>query len=245
MTLGPRGPQETAFAPIFEAIHRGLLQRERLLKLDTPLGANALIPLRAVGEAKLGRDYTWTIDVATTRDDLNADALIAQQSSLSEQHRAESLKAGHDALTELTGATRQPVEPGLSGGRTSGGGTGSANGFRVPAMLLGSGRDGPHDASVAARVGGSARERRRGSKRVRRDREVVRDERGREGERVRAGRDQAVREGRDSDRVASRDDRPDRPEDGADRVGDGADRDRGGQGDTDYVGAGVYPPEGR
>ncbi|WP_043282538.1 contractile injection system protein, VgrG/Pvc8 family, partial [Burkholderia humptydooensis] len=82
MTLGPRGPQEAAFAPIFEAIHRGLLQRERLLKLDTPLGANTLIPLRAVGDARLGRDYTWTIDAATTRDDLNPDALIAQPVTL-------------------------------------------------------------------------------------------------------------------------------------------------------------------
>ncbi|KVN08398.1 hypothetical protein WT08_16975, partial [Burkholderia sp. MSMB1552] len=82
MTLGPRGPQEAAYAPIFEAIHRGLLQRERLLKLDTPLGANTLIPLRAVGDARLGRDYTWTIDAATTRDDLNPDALIAQPVTL-------------------------------------------------------------------------------------------------------------------------------------------------------------------
>ncbi|WP_420196350.1 contractile injection system protein, VgrG/Pvc8 family [Burkholderia thailandensis] len=82
MTLGPREPQGTAFAPIFEAMHRGLLQRERLLKLDTPLGANTLIPLRALGCAQLGRDYTWTIDAATTRDDLNPDALIAQPVTL-------------------------------------------------------------------------------------------------------------------------------------------------------------------
>ncbi|RDK02924.1 type VI secretion system tip protein VgrG [Paraburkholderia lacunae] len=68
--------------PIFEAIHRGLLQRDRLLKLDTPLGANALIPLRAIGEARLGRDYTWTIDAASTRDDLNLDALMAQPVTL-------------------------------------------------------------------------------------------------------------------------------------------------------------------
>ncbi len=46
MTLGPRGPQEAAFAPIIEAIHRGLLQHERLLKFDTPLGANTLIRLK-------------------------------------------------------------------------------------------------------------------------------------------------------------------------------------------------------
>nr|WP_272941368.1 contractile injection system protein, VgrG/Pvc8 family [Burkholderia thailandensis] len=63
-------------------MHRGLLQRERLLKLDTPLGANTLIPLRALGCAQLGRDYTWTIDAATTRDDLNPDALIAQPVTL-------------------------------------------------------------------------------------------------------------------------------------------------------------------
>ncbi|WP_369011273.1 type VI secretion system Vgr family protein, partial [Burkholderia thailandensis] len=79
------------------------------------------------------------LDVDAARDQLKAAAdVLARQSSLSEQHRAESLKAGHDALTELTDATRQPVEPGASGGRTSGGGTGSANGFKVPAMLLGS-----------------------------------------------------------------------------------------------------------
>ncbi|MCZ2899934.1 phage late control D family protein, partial [Burkholderia thailandensis] len=118
MTLGPREPQGTAFAPIFEAMHRGLLQRERLLKLDTPLGANTLIPLRALGCAQLGRDYTWTIDAATTRDDLNPDALIAQPVTLWMQQPRGALDLNAD-YRPIHGYVHTVRRLGADGGLTS------------------------------------------------------------------------------------------------------------------------------
>lgn len=118
MTLGPREPQGAAFAPIFEAMHRGLLQRERLLKLDTPLGANTLIPLRALGCAQLGRDYTWTIDAATTRDDLNPDALIAQPVTLWMQQPRGALDLNAD-YRPIHGYVHTVRRLGADGGLTS------------------------------------------------------------------------------------------------------------------------------
>ncbi|QTD89818.1 type VI secretion system Vgr family protein [Burkholderia anthina] len=67
---------------LFDAFHRGLLQHERLLKLDTPLGANTLVPLRAKGWAKIGRDYQWTVDVASIRDDIALLSLMHQPVTL-------------------------------------------------------------------------------------------------------------------------------------------------------------------
>ncbi|WP_176043095.1 hypothetical protein, partial [Burkholderia multivorans] len=69
MVLKPPTLGERRFRELYEAVHRGLLQRNRLLRLDTPLGQNALIPLRARGQARVGRDYHWTVDVASLRDD--------------------------------------------------------------------------------------------------------------------------------------------------------------------------------
>ncbi|WP_332112569.1 type VI secretion system Vgr family protein [Burkholderia sp. IMCC1007] len=53
-----------------------------MLKLDTPLGANMLIPIRAKGWAKLGRDYRWTVDVASIRDDIALLSLMHQPITL-------------------------------------------------------------------------------------------------------------------------------------------------------------------
>lgn len=47
------------------ALRGGLIQQDRLLKLDTPLGANALTVLRAVGRSTIGRDYAFTLDVVS------------------------------------------------------------------------------------------------------------------------------------------------------------------------------------
>ncbi|HDR9486854.1 TPA: type VI secretion system tip protein VgrG [Burkholderia aenigmatica] len=72
---------------LYEAIHRGLLQHDRLLMLDTPLGKNALTPLRARGSSEIGRDYHWTVDVASLRDDTALQSLMHQPVTLWIQQR--------------------------------------------------------------------------------------------------------------------------------------------------------------
>ncbi len=82
MVLRPLALGELKFRELYDAIHRGLLQRNRLPKLDTSLGQNALIPLRARGTARIGRDYNWTIDVASLRDDTALLSLMHQPVTL-------------------------------------------------------------------------------------------------------------------------------------------------------------------
>ncbi|WP_434110415.1 type VI secretion system Vgr family protein [Paraburkholderia caffeinilytica] len=82
MGLSPTGPERLKYTDMFDAIHRGIMQHERLLMLDTPLGSNALIPLRARGSARIGRDYSWTIDVASLRDDTTLLSLMHQPVTL-------------------------------------------------------------------------------------------------------------------------------------------------------------------
>ncbi|KVW19869.1 type IV secretion protein Rhs [Burkholderia cepacia] len=82
MVLRPSAPGEFKYRELYNAIHRGLLQNNRLLRLDTPLGQNALIPLRARGSARIGRDYRWTIDVASLRDDTALLSLMHQPVTL-------------------------------------------------------------------------------------------------------------------------------------------------------------------
>ncbi|QBR00135.1 type VI secretion system Vgr family protein [Paraburkholderia pallida] len=68
-----------------------------------------------------------------------AEAVFETVSKASETHQAESLQEGHDALKTFTDATQYMVASTTShGGRTAGGGTGNANGFAKPVMLLSS-----------------------------------------------------------------------------------------------------------
>ncbi|MBJ9691313.1 type VI secretion system tip protein VgrG [Burkholderia vietnamiensis] len=64
------------------ALRGGLLQQDRLLKLDTPLGANVLTVQRAVGRARIGRAYEFTLDVLSTDSDVELKKLIAQPVTL-------------------------------------------------------------------------------------------------------------------------------------------------------------------
>ncbi|WP_126283716.1 type VI secretion system Vgr family protein [Burkholderia stagnalis] len=64
------------------ALRGGLIQHNRLLKLDTPLGANALVVQRAVGRSKIGRYYTFTLDVLSSNTDIELKKLIAQPVTL-------------------------------------------------------------------------------------------------------------------------------------------------------------------
>ncbi|HVW52075.1 MAG TPA: type VI secretion system Vgr family protein [Trinickia sp.] len=68
---------------LVDALYYGAAQRNRLLKLDTPLGTDWLVPLQAKGSAQLGRDYEFIVDVASIRgSEIKLDALIGQPITL-------------------------------------------------------------------------------------------------------------------------------------------------------------------
>ena len=77
------------------------------------------------------------LDVREAQQQLvSAESVIEAMSEASPTHQAESLANGHDALKRFTDATQNSVQGSQSGGRTAGGGTGSANGFKEPVMLF-------------------------------------------------------------------------------------------------------------
>lgn len=47
---------------IIGAITGGLNQSDRLLRLDTTLGSNVLVPQRVVGHSRIGRHLEFTVD---------------------------------------------------------------------------------------------------------------------------------------------------------------------------------------
>ncbi|MEQ5841058.1 type VI secretion system tip protein VgrG [Paraburkholderia acidicola] len=77
------------------AIRGGLVQQDRLLKLDTPAGNNVLLPQRAIGRSRIGRDFTWTIDVVSTSGDVQLKTLIAQPVTLWIQQADHSYRPHH------------------------------------------------------------------------------------------------------------------------------------------------------
>jgi type VI secretion system secreted protein VgrG len=67
---------------LISAITGGLSQSGRLLRLDTPLGANVLVPQRVVGRSRLGRHFEFTVDVVSTSGGIELKTLIAQPVTL-------------------------------------------------------------------------------------------------------------------------------------------------------------------
>jgi type VI secretion system secreted protein VgrG len=67
---------------LISTIMGGLSQSDRLLKLDTPLGSNTLVPQRVVGHSRLGRQFEFTVDVVSTSGDIELKTLIAQPVTL-------------------------------------------------------------------------------------------------------------------------------------------------------------------
>ena len=67
---------------IIAAMTGGVMQTDRLLRLDTPLGADVLLPQRALGHARLGRESAFTVDVVSLRDGIELKSLIAQPVTL-------------------------------------------------------------------------------------------------------------------------------------------------------------------
>ncbi len=69
---------------------------------------------------------------------VNSESVLEAMSQASQTHQAESLGDGHDALKAFTDAMQNSVPGSSSGGKTAGGGTGSANAFKQPVMLFAS-----------------------------------------------------------------------------------------------------------
>ncbi|WP_186120589.1 type VI secretion system Vgr family protein [Burkholderia gladioli] len=79
------------------------------------------------------------LDVREARQQLvSAESVIEAMSQASQTHQAENLMNGHDALKKFTDATQNSVPGAQAGGRTAGGGTGNANVFKSPVMLVAS-----------------------------------------------------------------------------------------------------------
>ncbi|MEX3984290.1 type VI secretion system Vgr family protein [Paraburkholderia sp. EG287A] len=79
------------------------------------------------------------LDVSAAQRQLSgAGTLIESLSGASRTHQAESLQAGQDALKAFTAASTDSAQGQASGGRTAGGGTGSANAFKEPILLAAS-----------------------------------------------------------------------------------------------------------
>jgi type VI secretion system secreted protein VgrG len=60
----------------------GLVQSDRLVKLDSSLGENVLLPQRVAGYSRMGRHYEFTVDVVSTSDAIELKTLIAQPVTL-------------------------------------------------------------------------------------------------------------------------------------------------------------------
>lgn len=63
---------------IIGAITGGLNQSDRLLRLDTTLGSNVLVPQRVVGHSRIGRHFEFTVDAVSASGTVELKTLIAQ-----------------------------------------------------------------------------------------------------------------------------------------------------------------------
>ena len=75
---------------------------------------------------------------AATTQLINAESVLEALSDVSAAHQAENLNAGYQSLKTFTDTTQSSIAGAASGGRTAGGGTGEANGFQTPIMLMAS-----------------------------------------------------------------------------------------------------------
>ncbi|GAB6847953.1 type VI secretion system Vgr family protein [Paraburkholderia kururiensis] len=68
---------------LYRAMRDGYVQANRLIRLDTSLGEDWLIPLQVKGSSRLGRDYEFTVDAVSARGDrVKLKALIGQAVTL-------------------------------------------------------------------------------------------------------------------------------------------------------------------
>ncbi|MFM0492396.1 hypothetical protein, partial [Paraburkholderia graminis] len=59
------GTRKMGAQDLVSAINAGITQSERLLKLDTPLGEDVLLPQRVAGTSRIGRNFEFTVDAVS------------------------------------------------------------------------------------------------------------------------------------------------------------------------------------
>ncbi|GAB7535564.1 type VI secretion system Vgr family protein [Burkholderia sp. 3C] len=68
---------------LIQAIQGGLIQQDRLIKVDIPaLPANTMVPRRGLATSRLGREFSVTLDLISTAGDVELKTLIAQPITL-------------------------------------------------------------------------------------------------------------------------------------------------------------------
>ncbi|WP_176053088.1 type VI secretion system Vgr family protein [Paraburkholderia caribensis] len=67
---------------ISAAMTNGLAHQDRVLRLETPLGSNVLLPQRVIGHSRIGRHFEFTVDMISTSSSIELKRLIAQPVTL-------------------------------------------------------------------------------------------------------------------------------------------------------------------
>ncbi|KVR36235.1 Rhs element Vgr protein [Burkholderia ubonensis] len=130
-------------------LHLGYLIQQTDNTRGAFLGSGFDLKSDAYGAIRAGQGLFVSTHSATTNQPLNvtaaseqlasAESVVELTSQASVSNQAESLEEGQNALKKFTDATQYSVAGGAgSGGRTGGGGTGNANGFSTPIMLIAS-----------------------------------------------------------------------------------------------------------
>jgi type VI secretion system secreted protein VgrG len=57
-------------------------QQSRLLKLDSPMGSNALLPQRVYARDRITAGYDYTVDLLSLQSDIELKKLIAQKGGI-------------------------------------------------------------------------------------------------------------------------------------------------------------------
>ena len=128
-------------------VHLGYLIEQTGNRRGAYLGSGFDVKADTYGALRAGRGlYVSTHPIAAQPLDarpansqlVNSVNVIQALSDASTQHQAEDMAPGHDTLKSFTDATKHTMSGVNAGGRTAGGGTGEANAFGEPIMLLAS-----------------------------------------------------------------------------------------------------------
>ena len=129
-------------------LHLGYLIDQTKNARGAYLGSGFDLKSDGYGAVRAGRGLFVSTHPASTKQPfdarsaaaqlVNAESVIEAMSDASVAHQAESLTPGYRALKAFTDATQSSVQGEAAGGRTAGGGTGKANGFQTPIMLMAS-----------------------------------------------------------------------------------------------------------
>lgn len=80
---------------IISLIDSGIRQSDRLVKLDSPVGTDILLPQMVVGTSRLGRNFEFSLDVVSLKESLELKTLIAQPVTLWIQQANKSYRPQH------------------------------------------------------------------------------------------------------------------------------------------------------